>query len=234
MPNQNWVWGVYIYHKYWDNTRFRQKKLHAYDFQVRLWVAAFLAFLVLKFWKCGKIWPSISKWTYKCQKNLKIQVRKYSAFDLAFLTFVGLFKILLRSLRCKKSGGMQESCTLAFYHQKQFSLKISHFGPVWKGGRATRIPRLMNCNINPKSADHSFHFGNHFDETKRCLWRFRDNVKIVARKSKQTDSSVQETHQFLQNGKIITGQLKFLEALRKFNSIRILVAEHSSERVNFD
>ena len=131
MPNQNWVWGVYIYHKYWDNTRFRQKKLHAYDFQVRLWVAAFLAFLVLKFWKCGKMWPSISKWTYTCQKNLKIQVRKYSAFDLAFLTFVGLFKILLRSLRCKKSGGMQESCTLAFYHQKQFSLKISHFESVW-------------------------------------------------------------------------------------------------------
>ena len=131
MPNQNWVWGVYIYHKYWDNTRFRQKKLHVYDFQVRLWVAAFLAFLVLKFWKCGKMWPSISKWTYTCQKNLKIQVRKYSAFDLAFLTFVGLFKILLRSLRSKKSGGMQESCTLAFYHQKQFSLKISHFEPVW-------------------------------------------------------------------------------------------------------
>ena len=101
-----------------------------YDFQVRLWVAAFLAFLVLKFWKCGKMWPSISKWTYTCQKNLKIQVRKYSAFDLAFLTFVGLFKILLRSLRCKKSGGMQESCTLAFYHQKQFSLKISHFESV--------------------------------------------------------------------------------------------------------
>ena len=130
LPNQNWVWGVYIYHKYWDNTRFRQKKLHVYDFQVRLWVAAFLAFLVLKFWKCGKMWPSISKWTYTCQKNLKIQVRKYSAFDLAFLTFVGLFKILLRSLRCKKSGGMQESCTLAFYHQKQFSLKISHFESV--------------------------------------------------------------------------------------------------------
>ena len=130
MPNQNWVWGVYIYHKYWDNTRFRQKKLHVYDFQVRLWVVAFLAFLVLKFWKCGKMWPSISKWTYTCQKNLKIQVRKYSAFDLAFLTFVGLFKILLRSLRCKKSGGMQESCTLAFYHQKQFLLKISHFEPV--------------------------------------------------------------------------------------------------------
>ena len=104
MPNQNWVWGVYIYHKYWDNTRFRQKKLHVYDFQVRLWVAAFLAFLVLKFWKCGKMWPSISKWTYTCQKNLKIQVWKYSAFDLAFLTFVGLFKILLRSLRSKKSG----------------------------------------------------------------------------------------------------------------------------------
>ena len=102
MPNQNWVWGVYIYHKYWDNTRFRQKKLHAYDFQVRLWVAAFLAFLVLKFWKCGKMWPSISKWTYTCQKNLKIQVQKYSAFDLAFLTFVGLFKILLGSLRSKK------------------------------------------------------------------------------------------------------------------------------------
>ena len=131
LPNQNWVWGVYIYHKYWDNTRFRQKKLHVYDFQVRLSVAAFLAFLVLKFWKCGKMWPSISKWTYTCQKNLKIQVRKYSAFDLAFLTFVGLFKILLRSLRCKKSGGMQESCTLAFYHQKQFSLKISHFESVW-------------------------------------------------------------------------------------------------------
>ena len=133
LPNQNWVWGVYIYHKYWDKTRFRQKKLHVYDFQVRLSVAAFLAFLVLKFWKCGKMWPSISKWTYTCQKNLKIQVRKYSAFDLAFLTFVGLFKILLRSLRCKKSGGMQESCTLAFYHQKQFSLKISHFESVWKG-----------------------------------------------------------------------------------------------------
>ena len=132
MPNQNWVWGVYIYHKYWDNTRFRQKKLHVYDFQVRLWVAAFLAFLVLKFWKCGKMWPSISKWTYTCQKNLKIQVRKYLAFDLAFLTFVGLFKILLRLLRCKKSGGMQESWTLAFYHQKQFSLKISHFESVCK------------------------------------------------------------------------------------------------------
>ena len=105
--------------------------MHVYDFQVRLSVAAFLAFLVLKFWKCGKMWPSISKWTYTCQKNLKIQVRKYSAFDLAFLTFVGLFKILLRSLRCKKSGGMQESCTLAFYHQKQFSLKIFHFESVW-------------------------------------------------------------------------------------------------------
>merc|ERR1712079_880330 len=64
------------------------------------------------------------------KKNLKIQVRKYLAFDLAFLTFVDLFKILLRSLRCKKSGGMQESCTLAFYHQKQFSLKISHFESV--------------------------------------------------------------------------------------------------------
>merc|ERR1712079_607358 len=63
-------------------------------------------------------------------KTLKIQVPKYSAFDLAFLTFVGLFKILLRSLRCKKSGGMQESLTLAFYHQKQFSLKISHFESV--------------------------------------------------------------------------------------------------------
>ena len=108
-----------------------KKKLQVYDFQVRLSVAAFLAFLVLNFWKCGKMWPSISKWTYTCQKNLKIQVLKYSAFDLAFLTFVGLFKILLRSLRCKKSGGMQESCTLAIYHQKQFSLKISHFESVW-------------------------------------------------------------------------------------------------------
>ena len=77
------------------------------------------------------MWPSISKWTYTCQKNLRIQVWKYLAFDLAFLTFVDLFKILLRSLRSKKSGGMQESCKLAFYHQKQFSLKISHFGPVW-------------------------------------------------------------------------------------------------------
>ena len=130
MPNQNWVWGVHIYHNYWDNTSFRQKKLHVYDFQVWLWVAAFLAFLVLKFWKCSKMWPSISKWTYTCQKNLKIQVLKYSAFHLAFLTFVGLFKILLRLLRCKKSGGMQESCTLAFYHQKQFSLKISNFESV--------------------------------------------------------------------------------------------------------
>ena len=125
-------------------TRFRKKKLHVYDFQVRLWVAAFLAFFVLKFWKCGKMWPSISKWTYTCQKNLKIQVRKYSAFDLAFLTFVGLFKILLRSLRCKKSGGMQESCTLAFYHQKQFLLKIFHFEPVWW------VIHLMNKNLLSK------------------------------------------------------------------------------------
>ena len=107
-----------------------KKRLHVYEFQVRLWVAAFLAFLVLKFWKCGKMWPSISKWTYICQKMFKIQVWKYSAFDLAFLTFVGLFKILLRSLRSKKSGGMQESCTLAFYHQKEILLKISHFEPV--------------------------------------------------------------------------------------------------------
>ena len=147
LPNQNWVWGVYVYHKYWDNTRFRQKKLHVYDFQVRLWVAAFLAFLVLKFWKCGKMWPSISKWTYTCQKNLKIQVRKYSAFDLAFLTFVGLFKILLRSLGSKKSGGMQESCALAFYHQKQFSLKISHFEPVWN---AVVISKKLNLFGSPK------------------------------------------------------------------------------------
>ena len=151
MPNQNWVWGVYIYHKYWDNTRFRQKKLHVYDFQVRLWVAAFLAFLVLKFWKCGKMWPSISKWTYTCQKNLKIQVQKYSAFDLAFLTFVGLFKILLRSLRCKKSGGMQESCTLAFYHQKQFSLKISHFESVCEGHRENSIFFLLYFSIGERN-----------------------------------------------------------------------------------
>ena len=144
MLNQICVWGVYIYHRYWDNTRFRQGKLHVYDFQVRLWVAAFLAFLaflVLKFWKCGKMLPSISKWTYTCQKNLKIQVRKYSVFDLAFLTIVGLFKILLRSLRCKKSGGKQESCTLAFYHQKQFSLKISHFESVCT---VVGVANLMN------------------------------------------------------------------------------------------
>ena len=66
-------------------------------------------------------------------KNLEIQGGKYSAFALAFLTFVGLFKILLRSLRCKKSGGIQESCTLVFYHQKEFSLKISHFESVCIG-----------------------------------------------------------------------------------------------------
>ena len=154
LPNQNWVWGVYIYHKYWDKTRFRQKKLQVYDFQVRLSVAAFLAFLVLKFWKCGKMWPSISKWTYTCQKNLKIQVRKYSAFDLAFLTFVGLFKILLRSLRCKKSGGMQESCTLAFYHQKQFSLKSSHFEPAHWG----RFQEILFRN----SSDHTLVSIGHF------------------------------------------------------------------------
>ena len=139
LPNQNWVSGVYIYHKYWDKTRFRQKKLQNYDFQVRLSVAAFLAFLVLKFWKCGKMWSSISKWTYTCQKNVKIQVRKYSAFNLAFLTFVGLFKILLRLLRSKKSGSMQEPCTLAFYHQKQFLLKNSHFEPVWLVGKNSNI-----------------------------------------------------------------------------------------------
>ena len=79
--------------------------------------------------KCGLAYPNE---TINVKKKLKIQVRKYSAFDLAFLTFVGLFKILLRSLRSKKSDGMQESCTLAFYHQKQFSLKISHFESVWK------------------------------------------------------------------------------------------------------
>ena len=124
--------------------------LHIYDFQVWLSVAAFLAFLVLKFWKCSKMWPSISKWTYTCQKNLKIQVRKYSAFDLAFLTFVGLFKILLRSLRCKKSGGMQESCTLAFYHQKQFSLKISHFESVWlcKNSSFFKISKSILFNMS--------------------------------------------------------------------------------------
>ena len=102
--------------------------LHMYDFQV--WLSV-VAFLILKFWKCGKVWPTISKWTNTHQKDLKIQVRIYSAFDLAFLTFVGLFKILLRSLRCEKSGSMQEPCTLAFYHQKEISLKISHFEPVW-------------------------------------------------------------------------------------------------------
>ena len=121
--------------------------MHGYDFHFRLSVAAFLAFLVLKFWKCGKMWPSISKWTYTCQKNLKIQVRKYLAFDLAFLTFVGLFKILLRSLGSKKSGGMQESCALAFYHQKQFSLKISHFEPVWN---AVVISKKLNLFGSPK------------------------------------------------------------------------------------
>ena len=78
--------------------------------------------------KCGLAYPSEP---IQVKKNLKIQVRKYSAFDLAFLTFVGLFKILVRSLRAKKSGGMQELCTLAFYHQKQILLKISHFEPVW-------------------------------------------------------------------------------------------------------
>ena len=93
--------------------------------------------------KCGLAYPNEP---IHVKKNLKIQVRKYSAFDLAFLTFVGLFKILLRSLRCKKSGGMQESCTLAFYHQKQFLLKISHFEPVCNTLFQTNMNGEMSCN----------------------------------------------------------------------------------------
>ena len=96
------------------------------DFQLR----PFRPFWSLNFKnaaKCGLAYPNEPIYV---TKNLKIQVQKYLAFDLAFLTFDGLFKILLRSLRSKKSGGMQESCTLAFYHQKQFLLKISHFEPV--------------------------------------------------------------------------------------------------------
>ena len=69
---------------------------------------------------------------------------------MAFLTFVGLFKILLRSLRSEKSGDMQESCKLAFYHQKQFLLKISHFEPVTLNVSGTYInyfPTFFMLNI---------------------------------------------------------------------------------------
>ena len=88
-------------------TKFRQKKLLLFDFQVWLSVAAFLAFLILEFQtkaKSSVIHPNELRYV----KKISFDFQKWLAFDLAFMTFVGLFKVFLRFSRSKKSGTMQQ------------------------------------------------------------------------------------------------------------------------------
>ena len=68
---------------------------------------AFLAFLTLELQtkeKTGLILPNDPNDT---KKILKIGISYILAFHLTFATFIGLFQFFLRSLKFKKSSGMQ-------------------------------------------------------------------------------------------------------------------------------
>ena len=73
VPNQNQVLSTYIYHKICAGTSFSSKKLHKYNVQVWLTVAAFLAFLNLKFSNCSKSGLAHSNEPIHVKKCMKIQ-----------------------------------------------------------------------------------------------------------------------------------------------------------------
>jgi hypothetical protein len=90
---------------------------------------------------------------------MKVQFQNCLAFDLAFMTFVGLFDIFLRFLRSEKSGTMQQSWAWAFYHQKQLLLEIFHFESVGCVSKRSRDcfmnfkPRVQICNFSHNCVD---------------------------------------------------------------------------------
>ena len=108
VPNQNHVLGTYIYHKYYACTSFRSKNLHEYNVQVWLTVAAFLAFLNLEFWNCGKIWPSTFKWIHTCEEKYENSIPKLSGLWFGLYNLCWPFSFLLKSLMSTKASGMQK------------------------------------------------------------------------------------------------------------------------------
>ena len=73
-------------------TKFATKKLHIFEFQVWALVAAFLAFLTLKFQTNRKTSLKPSSEHIHAEKIWKNDISSCLAFDLAFLTFIGLFQ----------------------------------------------------------------------------------------------------------------------------------------------
>ena len=72
-----------------------------------------------------------SKWRQISDKSVKFCFSMVSGLWFGLHDLHWPFAIFLRSLMSKKSSDMQQSYIRALFHQKQFSLEISHFGSVW-------------------------------------------------------------------------------------------------------
>ena len=68
--------------------------MHKNNFQVWQVVAAYL---ILKFWNCGKIWPSTFKWTHTCQKIWKFNFKTVWPLIWPFWPLLALLKFFLDS-----------------------------------------------------------------------------------------------------------------------------------------
>ena len=78
-------------------------------------------------------WWISSKWPQTNEKSIKFWFLIVSGLWFGLHDLHWPFAIFLRSLMPKKSSGMQQSYMGALFHQKQFSLEISHFGSVCWG-----------------------------------------------------------------------------------------------------
>ena len=75
-------------------------------------------------------WSISSKWPQTNEKRIKFWFLIVSGLWFGLHDLHWPFTIFLRSLMPKKSSGMQQSYIRALFHQKQFSLEISHFRSV--------------------------------------------------------------------------------------------------------
>ena len=88
-------------------------------------------------------WSISSKWPQTNEKRIKFWFLIVSGLWFGLCDLHWPFAIFLRSLMPKKSSGMQQSYIRALFHQKQFSLEISHFRSVWVG----RYPQFPNPGV---------------------------------------------------------------------------------------
>ena len=91
-PLQKMVSGIHIYHKQCGLAKITTKNWHIFEIQVWASVGAFLAFLTSKFQTIAKTSLKPSSEHIYAKKIWNNYIHLRLAFDLAFLTFIGLFQ----------------------------------------------------------------------------------------------------------------------------------------------